>query len=78
EQAGFVTKVEQELLHFGKSLDQQGCLREALQLQVEEEGRAWRREAQNLAQNLEQLRAQLAQTMEAALWSGKEITAVRK
>lgn len=78
EQAGFVRKVEQELKRFGQTLDQHSCFQQALKKQLEDQGRVWLKEAQNLSHDLQELRGQLAQTMEAALWSGKEVTAVRK
>lgn len=78
EQAAFVRKVEQELKRFGQTLDQHSCFQQALKKQLEDQGRVWLKEAQNLSHDVQQLRAQLAQTMEAALWSGKEVAAVRK
>lgn len=78
EQAGFVKKVEEELRRVGRALEEHSCFREALQVQLEEQGRAWRREAEELKRRVEQLREQLTKTMEAALWSGSEVAAVRK
>lgn len=78
EQAGFVRKVEQELKRFGQTLEHHSCFQQALKKQLEDQGRVWLKEAQKLSHDLQELRGQLAQTMEAALWSGKEVTAVRK
>eukprot|EP00435_Cladocopium_sp_Y103_P069824 s79_g34.t1 len=58
--------------------EQAAFVRKALKKQLEDQGRVWLKEAQNLSHDVQQLRAQLAQTMEAALWSGKEVAAVRK
>ena len=71
-------RVEEELRRVGRVLDEHSSFREALQVQLEEQGRAWRREAEELARRVEQLREQLTKTMEAALWSGSEVAAVRK
>lgn len=78
EQTAFVQKVELELKCFGRTLDHHSCVQEALQKQLEDHSRVWRKDAESLAHDLQQLRAQLAQTMEAALWSGKEVASVRK
>eukprot|EP00434_Breviolum_minutum_P007303 symbB.v1.2.006447.t1/scaffold384.1/size215671/20 len=82
EQTAFVQKVELEIVGelkcFGRTLDHHSCVQEALQKQLEDHSRVWRKDAESLAHDLQQLRAQLAQTMEAALWSGKEVASVRK
>ncbi|CAE7529301.1 unnamed protein product [Symbiodinium pilosum] len=78
EQATFVQRVEEELSELGHSLLRERCLREALQQQVEWQDQVRRQEAKQLSEDLEQLRTDLAQAMEAALWSGREVTVVRQ
>ncbi|CAE8617698.1 unnamed protein product [Polarella glacialis] len=78
EQAGFVSRVEAELLRLGQALEDERQERIALESALKEHGEAWMQQANILSDGTAQLRLQVAQTMEAAIWSGKEIGSVRQ
>lgn len=78
EQAGFVTWVEEELQALSRVFEEHRAFQTILQEQLDSDGKAWRQEAASLTEGLAQVQTQLAQTIEAALWTGKEIGAVRQ
>jgi len=78
ERLGFAARVEKELQFLSRAFQEQRRLQLVLQHQVEGQGKAWRGEATALAEGLEQLRGQVKQTMEAAVWSGQEASALRQ
>lgn len=78
EQAGFVAWVEEELQALSQVFEEHRAFQTTLQAQLDAHGKAWRHEASSLTEGLAKVQTQLAQTMEAALWTGKEIGAVRQ
>lgn len=78
EQASFVAWVEEELQALSHVFEEHRVFHTTFQQQLDSHGKAWRQEAASLTEGLAKVQTQLAQTMEAALWSGKEIGAVRQ
>lgn len=64
ERSRFTVKVEQE--------------HAKLRAEVAAGSAGWRKEAENLARQLAQVRAQVAQTSEAVIWAGKELGGIQE